>query len=223
MVGAAPLMGEPYCFSKQSAQQNHRHRGKMCPPKQFFGFKSDGMGFFEKKNLKTEFGTLFSKKRFLFARWISIGTQAYWPIAPYSHLNSQAAIQESSPLTEGNDPAQPRLFYSFQIHPGKAQFLHPYCLEQHLRTQCPCGNASTFVLSNWLSPVLVRSLAALCRLQSASFDKPHFAAFPFLRAAFCQVCQFTIRYIVGRFCTYTIFFCIKKFLSRLGHTATNQI
>ncbi len=38
----------------------------MCPQKQFFGFKSDGMGFFEKKNLTTVFGTPFSKKKVIF-------------------------------------------------------------------------------------------------------------------------------------------------------------
>ncbi len=35
MVGASPLMGETYCFWKQSAQYNHRY-GRKCGPKTSF-------------------------------------------------------------------------------------------------------------------------------------------------------------------------------------------
>ncbi len=61
--------------------------------------------------------------------WVPIGTTGLRPAGPLlytTHLNSQEATQGSSPLTEGHDPAQPRLFYLFWIHPGKAQGLHPY-------------------------------------------------------------------------------------------------
>ncbi len=44
------------------------YMGENLPQNQFFGFKSDGMGVFEKKtkNLKTVFGTPFTKKKVIF-------------------------------------------------------------------------------------------------------------------------------------------------------------
>ncbi len=39
---------------------------KMCPQNQFFSFKSNGMGFFWGKYLKTVFGTPFPKKKVIF-------------------------------------------------------------------------------------------------------------------------------------------------------------
>ncbi len=56
-------------------------------------------------------------------------TLAYWPLALSPHLNLQMVIQQYSPLTQGYDTAQPRLFYLIRIHPGKAQGLHPYILQ----------------------------------------------------------------------------------------------
>ncbi len=70
---------------------------------------------------------------FFFARWVPTETPGLRPASPLpntSHLNSQVTIQESCPLTKGNDSAWPRLFYLFQIHPGKTQGLHPH-LFQH--------------------------------------------------------------------------------------------
>ncbi len=62
------------------------------------------------------------------------GTQAHWPIAYTSHLNSQGAIQESNHLTEGHDSAQLAPFFLFWIHPGKAQGLHPYLFQHRVCT-----------------------------------------------------------------------------------------
>ncbi len=42
------------------------YMGENVPQNQYFGFKLDGMGFFEKKNLKTIFGTPFTKKEVIF-------------------------------------------------------------------------------------------------------------------------------------------------------------
>ncbi len=49
-VDAGPLMGEPYFFLETVGLIEPQIWGKMCPQNRFFGFKLDGMGFFEKKN-----------------------------------------------------------------------------------------------------------------------------------------------------------------------------
>ncbi len=56
-------MGEPYCFWNRPNRTTDM--GGNVAPNQFFGFKSDGMAFFEKK-LKTVFGTPFTKKKVIF-------------------------------------------------------------------------------------------------------------------------------------------------------------
>ncbi len=51
MVRAGPLMGEPYCFWKQSVQKNRRYRGK-CAPKTSFSSLSQMVWSFLRKKLK---------------------------------------------------------------------------------------------------------------------------------------------------------------------------
>ncbi len=55
------------------------------------------------------------------------------------------------------------------------------CSRQHLRTQCPCGNVFTSAVCDRFFPSWLSLLAALCRLQSASLDRPHLASFPQVR------------------------------------------
>ncbi len=66
MVGAGSLMGKPYCFWKQSAQQNHRYGEKCAPETSFSGVSRTVWVFLRKKNLKTVFGTQFTKKKVIF-------------------------------------------------------------------------------------------------------------------------------------------------------------
>ncbi len=74
MVGAGPLIGDRWTllFLETIGPIQPHIWGKMCPQNQFSGFKSDGMGFFWEKNLKTVFGTPFTKKKkgyIPFCRW----------------------------------------------------------------------------------------------------------------------------------------------------------
>ncbi len=66
MVGAAPLMGEPYCFLETIGSIEPHIWGKMCPQNQFFGFQSDGMGFFEKKLKNCIWHPIYKKKKVIF-------------------------------------------------------------------------------------------------------------------------------------------------------------
>ncbi len=48
----------------------------MCPQNQFFGLNSDGMDFFEEKNLKTAFGNTFHTEKVIFIFIVG------WPVPP---------------------------------------------------------------------------------------------------------------------------------------------
>ncbi len=74
------------------------------------------------------------------------------------------------------------------------------CSEQHLRTQCIRGNVSVVALCAQFFRRDNLSVAALCRLQSATSDWPHFCSvFAGPASWSAGTFQYLVHYIVGGF------------------------
>ncbi len=63
MVSAGPLMGEPYCFWKQSVQWNHIYGGKCAPKTGFSGLSQMVWGFLRKKLKNWIWYPIYKKKK----------------------------------------------------------------------------------------------------------------------------------------------------------------